>query len=508
MTTTTQPEVFTDKVTKDLEPIGIYRSSLAIAVTLSGVLLIVSMLFAIGDDGVDVAVLGLTGLACVLSGGITLRRPFQTQTLRAVSAMSATICSFLAVIAISTVVYLLTGTLQRIDDALYESVSGVSTSALTIFDDPAVVSDGVLVWRSATQWLGGFGALALAIGLLPFLGGSRELSGGPHGRVRSTKALATKPLPTIKRVAAIYSTVTVGAVVAFIVAGMGVRDAVAHALSTVSTGGFSTHADSIGHFNSVAIELVTIVLMAGAACSVALAWMVWRRSFDDARRAFELQFFFAVLTMATAWIWWLRDSEELSAARGLREALFAVVSAMSTTGHRIADWGTWHPGATTLLLLLLVVGGTAGSVAGGLRWIRVLGMAQFVWRELQRQLHPRSIRSVKVGRTTISEGSVDRMHAQMVFVMALGAGASLVLALFGEGITEAITLTISAISTSGPGFDETQSIVTAANLTRPERGVLMPVMLTGRVFLYPAFVAGAAAVTGVGRTIGSIRKNR
>jgi len=182
------------------------------------------------------------------------------------------------------------------------------------------------------------------------------------------------------------------------------------------------------------------------------------------------------------------------------------VSVMTTTGHRIADWGSWHPGATTLLLLLLVVGGTAGSVAGGLRWIRVIGLAQFVWRELQRQLHPRSIRTVKVGRSTISEASVDRMHAQMVYVMTLGAGASLVLALFGEGITEPITLTISAISTMGPGFDDSGGIVTAAELSRPERAVLMPVMLTGRVFLYPAFVAAGAGVAAVGNATRSMRK--
>jgi len=176
---------------------------------------------------------------------------------------------------------------------------------------------------------------------------------------------------------------------------------------------------------------------------------------------------------------------------------------ITTTGHRISEWGSWHPGATTLLLLLLVVGGTAGSVAGGLRWIRVVGMAQFVWRELQRQLHPRSVRSVKVGRTTISEATVDRMHAQMVYVLTLGAVASLVLGLFGEGMTEAITLTVSAISTTGPGFDDSGGIMTAAELSRPERAVLMPVMITGRVFLYPAFVAAGAGFTAAATVIRS-----
>lgn len=503
MTSTTPAESFTDKVANTVTPIGVYRIAVAIALTLSAVLLGVSALFALLEsEGRDATVMTFLSVACGSFGGVNLRRPFSTAALRPMSTMSAAVLAFVVVAVVSTMVYLLTGTLSRVDDALYESVTGVSTSALTIFDDPGAIGDGVLVWRAGTQWLGGLGALALAVGLLPFLGGSRELAGGPQRARRTTAALATRPVVALKRVGAIYCVVTAAVTAALWIAGMGLRDGVAHALSTVSTGGFSTHADSIGHFDSLAIELVLIVAMLGAGSSIAFAWLIWRRAFGDTRRAFELQMYLAVVAFSTLWIWWLqRDDGSLGVSQGFREALFTVVSISTTTGHRIAEWGSWHPGATTLLLVLLVVGGTAGSVSGGLRWIRILGLAQFVWRELQRQLHPRSIRSVKVGRTLISEASVDRMHAQMVYVMALGGFASLLLALFGDGITEAITLTISAISTAGPGFDDAGGISNAAELSRPERGVLMPVMLTGRVFLYPAVLAVGAGLSAVGRAL-------
>ncbi len=505
MTKTTAPGSFTDKLSGTIAPIGVYGVGAALALTLSSAMLAFSSLFAIGDDAVDFAVLAIGALVCGGAGLKNLRRPFSTHMMRPVPTMSAAVVGFLLVAAISTVVYLLTGTIDRADDALYESVAGVSTSALTIFDDPSVVGDGVLVWRSATQWLGGLGAIALAVGLLPFLGGSRELAGGPQSRARTNAALATRPMPAIKRVGTIYGVVTAIVALALLIAGMGLRDAIAHSLSTVSTGGFSTYADSIGHFDSVAIELVLIVAMLGAGSSVAFAWMLWRRNIAETRRAFELQVYLIVVAASSLWVWWLHHDDAESLSQGFREALFTVASVMTTTGHRISDWGSWHPGASALLLVLLVVGGTAGSVAGGIRWIRVIGMGQFVWRELQRQIHPRSVRTVKVGRSTISEDSVDRMHGQMVYMMTLGAGASLVLALFGEGITEAITLTISAISTTGPGFDETTGIVNAADLSRPERTVLMPVMLTGRVFLYPAFVAvgaGARALIRGARSVG------
>ena len=506
MTTRTTAESFSDTSGSTAPPIGVYGSSCGLALSLSGVMLVVSALFSIGDDTRDLAVLAIGAVVCGVTGATLLRRPFSTTALRPVATMTAAVVGFVLVALISTVIYLATGAIDRFDDALYESIAGVSTSALTLFDDPAVLGDGVLVWRAATQWLGGLGAIAMAVGLLPFLGGSRELAGGPQRRARTRDALSTRPMLAIRRVSTIYCVVTGVVGSALYIAGMSLLDAVAHAFSTVSTGGFSTHADSIAYFDSVAIELVLLVAMLGAGSSVAFAWLLWRRKIRETRRAFELQVYLMVAGLAALWIWWLRHDGQESVSQGFRDALFTVVSVMTTTGHRIADWGSWHPGATTLLLLLLVVGGTAGSVAGGLRWIRVIGLAQFVWRELQRQLHPRSIRTVKVGRSTISEASVDRMHAQMVYVMTLGAGASLVLALFGEGITEPITLTISAISTMGPGFDDSGGIVTAAELSRPERAVLMPVMLTGRVFLYPAFVAAGAGVAAVGNASRSMRK--
>lgn len=502
MTTPIRGESFTDNDSSRLSPLGVYPAAIALALCASAAMLLLSAVFAIGNSGRDFGVLGGAGLISGLGGLYLLRRPFETRNLRPVPTMSAAISAYLVVAGLSTVVYLVTGTLDRVDDALYESVTGVSTSALTIFDDPSTVSEGVLIWRSGTQWLGGLFALALAVGLLPFLGGSRELVGGHQGRLRSSATgLATRPLQAIRRVTIIYSVVTMGVACALVIVGMGFRDGFAHALSTVSTGGFSTRAESIAFFDSPAIEMVLMFAMVGAGSSVALAWMLWRRNLEATRRAFELQVYIGVMVLTTAWIWWLRGDEADSVARGAREALFTVVSVMTTTGHRVAEWGAWHPGASTLLLVLLVVGGTAGSAAGGFRWIRVIGLTQFVWRELQRQLHPRSVRTVKVGRAPISEASVDRMHAQMVYVLALGAAASLVLALFGEGITEAITLTISAISTTGPGFDETGGIVDAAGLSRPERAVLMPVMLIGRVFLYPAFVAVGAGAAAAGRAV-------
>ena len=511
MTSTGVPEVFSDSQGRAPIELDVYGFAVAVATSSAAALLVVSAAFAIGDDASDFA--RLTGLA-IVTGAIAFalnRCPVSDRPLRPVPTLASAVVAYGVLGVISTVVYLVTGALDRPDDALYESFAGVSTSALTLFEDPAVLGDGLLIWRSGTQWLGGMGALALAVGLLPFLGGSRELA-DPRGRP-ATGTFAPRPTPALRRVAVIYGSASSGVFIAFLVVGMGLRDAVAHAFSSVSTGGFSTHADSIAYFDSVAIEMAVIVAMAGAGSSVALVWMLYRRQFSDTRRAFELRIYVAVLAGATLWVWWLNRDIQSGTGRGLREALFTVVSLTTTTGHRIGDWGAWHPGAVTVLLILVGIGGMAGSVAGGLRWIRVIGLTQFIWRELQRQLHPRSIRTVKVGTDTISEASVDRMHAQLVFTMTVGTGGALLLALLGSEIMQALTLAVSAVSTAGPALSHSGgTITTAAELSRPERLTLLPLMLAGRVFLYPAFVlAGAgffAASRALARRRGSFVRGR
>ena len=491
-------ESFVDDATDGPSRLGVYGVAVGIAFGLSGVVMMLATAFSIGDKNSDAAIFTVFGLLCLGFAALQRRRPFEARSMRPVPTLTAGVVGYLVVAAISTVIYLVTGSIGRIDDAIYESVTGVATSSLTLFDDPQQLSRGVLIWRSGTQWIGGLVALAMAIGLLPFLGGSRELA-DPRRRGERRLALADRPVPALKRVAIMYSGVTVVVIVALFVAGMGATDAVAHALSSVSTGGFSTHADSIAHFDSRAIEIVMIIVMAGAGFSLALVWMLYRGQFRDTRRVYELRIYGAVLVFASTWVWWLVESDEGSGDR-LLDSVFTVVSLSTTTGHRVADWGSWHPGAEMMLLFLLVAGGMSGSVAGGLRWIRILGLAQFVWRELQRQLHPRAVRSVKVGRASISEESIDRWHAQLVLTMVLAGTGAVALAFFGSDITEALTLALSAVSTAGPALAEDGgTLVHAATLSRSDRAALMPLVLAGRVAITPALVAVSVVFVAVRR---------
>ena len=478
---------------------GVTGVVFAMASASSGVVLAIAAAFSVGDDAGDVAVLSVLAAVTLGLASSARGRKFDPRSMRPVPTLSAVVLAYLAVAALSTVVYLATGAIDRVDDAFYESVTGVSTSSLTLLEDPAVLGRGELIWRAGTQWLGGLGALALAVGLLPFLGGSRELA-DPRHRGSRRLALAPRPVPALKRVMVLYSIVSVTVVVVLAAVGMSFTDAVAHMMSSVSTGGFSTHAEGIAHFDSRAIDLAMIVVMAGAGFSLALVWMLYRGQFHDTRRVYELRIYAAALVGASAWVFWLHGSDLGDTDDRLVDSVFTVVSLSTTTGHRTADWGLWDPGASLMLIILFVIGGMAGSVAGGLRWFRIIGLIQFVWRELHRQLHPRTVRSVKIGNTAISEESVDRWHSQFVLMMAVVGPGAVLLAFFGSDINEAITLALSAVSTTGPAIAEDGgTLTTAASVSRADRAVLMPMMLTGRVALYPAFVLAGVVFFGLQR---------
>ena len=498
MTEARVAEAFADDATDGPARLGVYGAAVGIALGLSGLMLVLSAVFALGDNASDASIMVVFGVICAGLAALQWRRPFEARSMRPVPTLTAGVVGYLVVAGISTIVYLATGSIERLDDAIYESVTGVATSSLTLFEDPQQLGRGVLIWRSGTQWIGGLVALAIAIGLLPFLGGSRELA-DPRRRGERRLALADRPVPALKRVAVMYSGVTVFVVALLLIVGMGPTDAVAHALSSVSTGGFSTHADSIAHFDSRAIDIVMIIVMAGAGFSLALVWMLSRGQFRDTRRVYELRVYGAVLVFASTWVWWLVDTDQGAGDR-LLDSVFTVVSLSTTTGHRVADWGSWHPGAEMMLLFLMVAGGMSGSVAGGLRWIRLVGLTQFVWRELQRQLHPRAVRSVKVGKASISEESIDRWYAQLVLTVVLAGTGAVALAFFGSDITEALTLAFSAVSTTGPAMAEDGgTLVHAATLSRSDRAAMMPLMLAGRVAITPALVAVSVLFVGIRR---------
>lgn len=443
--------------------------------------------------------LGGCAIGCGSAGLLLRRRYALPDRLRAGPLLGTVAVVWVAAIAVSAVAYLATGTFTRPDDALFESVSGFTTTGLTILRPVEGTAAGVLFWRALTEWLGGFGAVTVAVVVLPFFGGG-GLELVETGRsARRSATLTPRVIHGARRLSRVYLGLTVAIALVYLVGGMGPFDAATYALTTASTGGFANHTDSIGFFDSAVIEWVTIVGMALAGANFALYWHGLRGGRGSFLRSVELRAYLVVmavgaLVVAASTVATDTATAGSGTADAVRHAMFSVVAVVTTTGYSVVDWGTWVIGAQVLLLVLIGVGAMSGSTGGGFRILRVLGLLAYVRRELVRQLHPRSVTVVKIGDQPLEDSLLARMIGYAVLYVLVGASAAVGVAASGTELVTAMSVSISALSTVGPALGDLSPAGDALALDAPARGVLMVTMLAGRLEIYPVIALVAAAV--------------
>lgn len=468
-----------------------YLIGAALTVFLAGLLALASAAVGLVDSDRDAGVFGVSGAVLIAIATVVLTRAHLAAQPRRDQVFGAAIVCMLALAAVSVVEYLLTGEIDRLDDAIFESVSGVTTTGITTIPDPALLSDAVLFWRAGTQWIGGLIAVAFVVHLLPNFGGGTELTAF-KGQRGSRRALAPRANTGVRRSIVLYCALSVMAMVVFLLAGMGRFHAVTYAATTISTGGFAAHDDSIAAFGSASVEWAVTGMMFLGGLSLAVIWSVINGRVQALLNTVEtrvyLGFFFLSAALISIWNW----SEGASVHTTIRHATFTVASAMSTTGHRVAAFNDWSWGGRTLLLFLIGVGAMWGAVGGGFRWLRVIEAVQYLRRELTEQLHPRAVVAAKLDGRPIPEENLDRMNSQQVLVTAGVLLGGFGLAAFGADVIGAISGAISALSTFGPHLGETGELSSYADVSSVGRGgrwVLVVLMFAGRFAIYPVLFA-------------------
>ena len=337
-------------------------------------------------------------------------------------------------------------------DAMFESMSGLTTTGATVITDFAVIGHGVYFWRSLSHWLGGLGVIALFVAVLPRLAiAGRELffaeAAGPTDE---------KLTPHLRQTAIalwrVYAALTVAQTVALMLAGMSLFDAVCHAMATMAAGGFSPHALSIAGYNSAAIDWIITAFMFAAGANFALQYRAARGSRVAIAQDEEFRAYTGVLLVATVVMSAFLIRSGLDLGDAIRHAAFQAVSITTTTGFASVDFQLWNDQTRIVLLLLMFVGGCAGSAAGGPKIVRHLLMARLTIRELKRTLHPRAILPVKLGGRVVPEDTLRDVQVFMLFyLLTFAIGTAIVIAL-GADLLTGITATIACLGNIGPGF--------------------------------------------------------
>jgi len=393
--------------------------------------------------------------------------------------------SWLLVCAFGSLPFILSHTVASVTDAVFESVSAITTTGATVLTGLDSMPRDMLLWRSMMQWLGGLGIIALGTAVLPFLriGGMRLFN-------TESSDLSEKALPSTRRILnrllLIYLIISAACATCYVFAGMTVFDAINHAMTTVSTGGFSTHDSSFTFFDSRLAELVCVIFMLLAAVPfmLYLPLMFGRRSglLSDGQVQSMLAIYFSVATVLTIWLI-VNDQVESSAA--IREAIFNVVSIGTTTGFVSTDYSEWGSFAAMAFFFLTFVGGCSGSTSGGIKIFRFKIAAVMLRETLQRLLHPNAVFSRSMqGRPLSDEIVASVMAFSLVFATIVGLAATL-LAAAGNDVVTSFSAAATTMANVGPGIgDVIGPTGNFASLSDQSKWVLCVTMLLGRLEIF------------------------
>lgn len=447
-----------------------------------GVATLVCGLAGVGDDNGDAIAFSCLGAACAAVAAYGGRRVSRPERAGPGEVFAGIGILWTALVLFGAAVYVGTGALGRIDEALVESAAGFTTTAVS-FLDIEEASRTLVLWRAATSWIGGMTAIVIAVVTLPAVLRSTSLIGYATGRTGLD--LAPNAAAGRRRVLLLYSGFTAACVAAYLLAGLRPVEALVVGMGTASTGGFTGRIDSLAS-HGVAAQTVAAAGMVLAGAGIFVLWWIVRGRLRPLWRSQELRTFLLLLTTATAVVAAHRDAS-------LGEAAFTAASVVSTTGFAIADWTVWGPSATVVLMVGAGVGTMMGSPGGGMRVMRAQLLMGSAGGELRRELDPYAVVIVRRDEETLSRRTLDRLGGhQIAYVALVGVGA-LLLGISGASLLGSVWGSVSAVATLGPAVGEIGAFGRLGDLDRPAHLALVPLMMGGRMSI-PPLLAGVGLV--------------
>ena len=406
--------------------------------------------------------------------------------LRAREGFLAVSLSWVLLSVFGALPFVFSGVIPNFVDALFESVSGFTTTGATIMTQIEGQPHGVMFWRSFTHWIGGMGVLVLTLALLP------QMSGRTSHLVR-----AESPGPTLSKIVPrmgdtakilylIYGVLTVIEFLLLMLAGMNAYDAAIHAVGTAGTGGFSNYAASIGHFDSALIDAIITLFMVLFGVNFVIYYKMLLRDWQDIRANEELRWFLAIFLGATAIITLTLLPEEGNLFTALRYSSFQVASIISTTGYATANYDLWPLTARMLILVLLFFGSCAGSTAGGMKICRIGMLSKQAVREVRHTIQPRKAMVVRFEGKAVDEGVLRQVATFACIYVALILLGGFLLSLENRyDMMTNFSAALTCVSNVGPGFGAVGPAGSFAGYGPFGKLLASFLMLAGRLEIFP-----------------------
>ena len=400
--------------------------------------------------------------------------------------------SWISISLMGALPFIFNGDVDNFTDAFFESMSGFSTTGMSILKDIDGSCHGILLWRSLSQWLGGMGIILFSLAILPTLNSgsglnlfSAEMTGVTHEK------LGPRISETAKKLWGLYLFFTILLFILLVVGPMDTFDAICTAMTTYSAGGFSTKQASIAYWNSAYIDYIITFFMLLSGINFAL---IYRSVFRNPKYLFqneELKYYIysAIIgTIIIALYLTFSYSETVNYEWSFRTALFTVVSGLTTTGYSIVDFCDWGAFFFFFICLCMLCGACAGSTSGGAKMIRTIILMKNTSAEFFRQIHPNAIRPIRVNNSTVSHEIVSKALAFFVFYVLIILISCIALSILGLNIEESIGLAISSISNCGFGVGGENPDAIFTTLPQIGKWIVLFNMLVGRLEIFTVII--------------------
>ncbi len=432
----------------------------------------------------------ITIFLCGVVGGLCLLgKPKQTEIYAKDGCVIVALC-WIVMSLVGALPFVLSGAIPSYIDALFETVSGFTTTGATIVPTGEMVEalpKSVLMWRSFTHWVGGMGVLVFVMAFLP-LSGARNMhimkaeSPGP-----SVSKLVPKVRKTAKILYLIYTVMTAVEFVLLLCGGMSIFEALNTAFATAGTGGFAINADGFAGYSSYIQIIVTIFMLLFSINFTSYYLLLkgkWKEALNEEVRAFLIIVFAAIAMIALN----LCLTETLSGGAAVKHSAFTVASIISTTGFATANFDLWPSFSRIIIVMLMFVGACAGSTGGGMKVSRFLIWGKGAQNEVLRMLHPKQIRKISLDKQVVDEGVVRSANAYLTAYIMIFAVSLLLISLEGFDLTTNFTAVATTINNIGPGLSMVGPAGSFANFSAWSKLVFIFDMLTGRLEIFPMLV--------------------
>lgn len=429
----------------------------------------------------------ITAALCVVFGLLLLLAKPTSKVFYMREGFATTALSWIVISIMGAVPFVLTGCIPDPIDALFETVSGFTTTGASILPAVEGLPRGILLWRSFTHWIGGMGVLVFLLTLLPLTGGShvnlmKAESPGPQ-----VDKLVPKVQSTAKLLYGIYLALTLAQLVFLMAGGMPLFDSLLTAFGTAGTGGFGFKNDSFAQFSPY-IQWVVTIFMILFGVNFNFYFLLLLRRFRRAVSSEEVRAYLGIILVSIGIITLNIRSMYSGLGEALRHAAFQVGSIITTTGFSSCDFDLWPTLSKQLLVLLMFVGACAGSTGGGMKVSRILIFRKTVGKELKQAMHPQVVAPVRMDGKLLSHETIRTTNVYLCAYLFILVASIMLISLDGFDMVTNFTAVAATLNNIGPGLSQVGPMMNFAGFSNPAKLVLIFDMLAGRLELFPMLV--------------------